>query len=178
LIKLAYAIEKQPVTLDKQKILTDYNDVFKGIGLFPGTCSLHLKPKSIPVICPPMRVPVALQDRLQNELKTMEDKGIIQKVTRPTDWVNSLVCMDKPSTEKLKVCLDPKALNDSIMRPHYSMRTIEDGTNQLTGAKYFSVLDAKKGYWSIKLTDEFSYLTTFNSPFGRYRYVRLLFLWE
>ncbi|XP_060557421.1 uncharacterized protein K02A2.6-like [Ruditapes philippinarum] len=109
----------------------------------------------------------------KNELKSMEDKGIIQKVTRPTDWVNSLVCVEKPSTGKLRVCLDPEALNDNIMRPHYPMRTIEDVTNQLTGAKYFSVLDATKAYWSIKLTDESSYLTTFNSPFGIYRYLRL-----
>lgn len=105
----------------------------------------------------------------KNELKSMEDKGIIQKVTRPTDWVNSLVCVEKPSTGKLRVCLDPKALNDNIMRPHYPMRTKEDVTNQLTGAKYFSVLDATKGYWSIKLTGESSYSTTFNSPFDRYR---------
>jgi hypothetical protein len=53
------------------------------------------------------------------------------------------------------------------------MRTIEDVAAKLTDANYFSVLDATKGYWSIKLTDKSSYLTTFNSPFGRYRYLRL-----
>ena len=53
------------------------------------------------------------------------------------------------------------------------MRTIDDITSQLHGAKYFSVLDATKGYWSIQLDKPSSLLTTFNTPFGRYRYLRL-----
>ena len=33
-------------------------------------------------------------------------------------------------------------------------------------AKVFSVLDAKTGFWQIKLTESSSYLITFNTPFG------------
>ena len=174
LIKLTYAIDKQPVGLstDKQTVLTEYNDLFQGIGLFPGKCRLHLKPDSVLIVCPPGRLPIALNKRLKKELKSFEEKGRIKKVTKPTEWVNALVCVENPASDKLRICLDPKALNDCILRPHYPIRTIEDVT-KLTGAKYFSVLDATKGYWSIKLTEESSYLTTFNSPFGRYRYLRL-----
>ena len=39
----------------------------------------------------------------------------------------------------------------------------------------FSKLDAKHGYWSIKLDEESSKLTTFNSPIGRFRFKRLPF---
>ena len=48
-------------------------------------------------------------------------------------------------------------------------------THQLAGARYFSKLDAKNGYWSIKLDSDSSMLTTFNSPFGRYCYLRMPF---
>ena len=41
------------------------------------------------------------------------------------------------------------------------------------GSRYFSVLDAKSGYWSIELTEESSYLCRFGSPQGRYRSLRL-----
>ena len=52
---------------------------------------------------------------------------------------------------------------------------IDDITSKVSGAKYFSVLDATKGYWSIELhkNSSSSYLTTLNSPFSRYRYTRL-----
>lgn len=48
-------------------------------------------------------------------------------------------------------------------------------TSKLTGAKYFSILDARSGYWTIKLSEELSLLTTFNTIFGRYRFLRLPF---
>ena len=46
---------------------------------------------------------------------------------------------------------------------------------KLNGAKYFSILDARSGYWNIKLDEERSYYTTFNTPFGRYRFLLLPF---
>ena len=89
-------------------------------------------------------------------------------------WVNSLVCIAK-STGKLRLCLDPNNLNCAIKRPHYFTPTLEDILPKLNGAKCFSILDARSGYWNIKLTKESSQLRTFNSPFGRYRFLRLPF---
>ena len=63
----------------------------------------------MPVVNPPRRVPEALKSRLKDELDTMESDQIIQKVTEPTDWVNSLVVVEKPKTGKLRICSDPKA---------------------------------------------------------------------
>lgn len=175
LIKLTYSVDNKVThtsQLDMNVIRQEYNELFNGIGLFQGTCSLHLKENAVPTVCPPRKVPFGLQDKLKAELDSMEAKGIICKVKEPTGWVNSLICVKKPNG-KLRVCLDPKALNDNIRRPHYPMRTIDDITSKLSGAKYFSVLDATKGYWSIRLNEKSSYLTTFNSPFSRYRYLRL-----
>ena len=39
----------------------------------------------------------------------------------------------------------------------------------------FSTFDVKNGFWHIELDDESSKLTTFNTPFGRYRRLRLPF---
>ena len=41
--------------------------------------------------------------------------------------------------------------------------------------KHFTILDMKYGYWHILLTLQSCMLTTFNTPFGRYRYLRLPF---
>ena len=155
--------------------MQEFKDVFTGIGLFPGECIIHLKQDAVPVVHPPRKVPVALRKPLKAELKRMEDNDIIVKVTEPTDWVNSLVVTEKPKTGKICVCLDPQALNKAIRRPHYPVHTLDDILPQLTDAKFFSILDARSGYWGIKLSKSSSYLTTFNTPYGRYRYLRLPF---
>ncbi|KAK3107010.1 hypothetical protein FSP39_004902 [Pinctada imbricata] len=161
-------------TLDKDKVLSEYSDIFEGIGKFPGECNIQIDPAIPPVVHPPRKVPLALHDRLAQELTRMETEGIITKVTEPTQWVNSLVVVET-SSGKLRVCLDPRDLNKAIQRPHYPMRTLEDTLPELSGAKIFTKLDLRCGYWTIPLSKDSSYLTTFNTPFGRYRYLRLPF---
>ena len=40
---------------------------------------------------------------------------------------------------------------------------------------FFTKIDARNGYWHVKLDDESSRLTTFDTPYGRYRWKRLPF---
>ena len=49
------------------------------------------------------------------------------------------------------------------------MPTIEEIATRLHGAKVFSVFDASNGFWQVELDKESSFLTTVNTPFGRYR---------
>lgn len=70
---------------DSESIVDEFADVFTRIGLFPGECNIHLDPSATPVVHPPRRVPFALWDQLKEELDSMEDHGIIKKVTDPTD---------------------------------------------------------------------------------------------
>lgn len=44
---------------------------------------------------------------------------------------------------------------------------------QVNRARYFTNLDVGSGYWAIGLTEETSYLTTYNTPYGKYRFKRL-----
>ena len=55
------------------------------------------------------------------------------------------------------------------------MPTLDEITSQLTGMKCFTVLDATSGYWVIPLSKESSLLTTFQTPFGRFCYLRMPF---
>ncbi|XP_053380789.1 uncharacterized protein K02A2.6-like [Mercenaria mercenaria] len=158
----------------KESVLGQYPDIFQGIGQLPGECQIHLREDATPVIHPPRKVPIAIKDTLKAELDHMESQDIIAKVTEPTEWVNSLVTVEK-SNGSLRICLDPKDLNNAIKRPHYPNKTLEDILPELSHATVFSKFDARSCYWSIKLTEESSYLTCFNTPFQRYRFLRLPF---
>ncbi|XP_029647231.1 uncharacterized protein K02A2.6-like [Octopus sinensis] len=101
-------------------------------------------------------------------------KEIITKVTQPTDWMNPIVIKEKPNGT-LRICIDPRDLNKALKREYHPIPTLEEITPSLAGYKLFSKLDASNGYWNVKIDKESSMLTTFNTPFGRYRFNRLPF---
>ncbi len=156
------------------QLQTKYPEQFDRIGNFPGTYHIVTRPDAHPVIHAPRKCSIHIKEELQAELENMEALGVISKVTEPTDWVNS-IALSRRANGKLRVCLDPKDLNKAIMRNHHKVPTLEELTHKFSGAKYFSKFDAKNGYWSVKLDEESSLLTTFNSPFGRYCYKRMPF---
>ena len=87
------------------------------------------------------RCSVQLKDEVKAELDNMEELGVIERVTEPTDWVSSIVYSRKPSG-KLCICLDPKDLNKAIKRPHYHTPTLEEITHKLAGSVMYLKLDA------------------------------------
>ena len=84
-----------------------------------------------------------------------------------------MVVAAKPG--KIRICLDPKDLNKAIKSPKYQMPTLDEMLPKLGKAKVFTTLDARHGFYQIKLDDDSSKLTTFWMPFGRYRYLRMPF---
>ena len=175
-IKPSVPIASRPKIKDKEHLVEMYPECFDGtVGCFEDyTYHITVDPNVKPVIHASRRVPLEIMAKLNAELAEMEKEEIIARVTQPTDWVNSLVIREKPNG-RLRLCLDPKDLNEAIKRDHYPTPTLEEITPKLAGAKLFSKLDARNGYWNVKLDEESSYLTTFNTPNGRYRFLRMPF---
>ena len=120
------------------------------------------------------KCPLQLREEIKRTLCEMEKNGIIRKVTDPSAWVSSLTYPRKSNGE-LRICPDPKDLNKNSMRTFHKTPTVEEVTHKFHGSKVFSKLDAKNGYWGIKLDAESQLLTTFNTPFSRYCFVRMPF---
>ncbi len=153
-----------------------YKDIFgPDLGKLPVEYRMKLDPEIKPVIRPPRRIPVSMQDKVKAELERMVKMGVIKPVSEPTSWVSSFVAVKKKGKEEIRICIDPRDLNHAIQRQHYPMRTIEEVAARIPNAKFFTVLDASSGFWQIPLDYESSLKTTFNTPYGRYRFCRLPF---
>lgn len=158
-----------------QTMVARYGDIFQGIGnIKMRPCDFKLKPNYQPVISPSRRVPFQLLGKLRSTLQTMIKDGIIKKVTEPTEFVHPIVLVRKPNDE-IRICLDPQNLNKALMREHYELPTFDELIKNLHGSTIFSILDATKGFWQLKLSESASNLTTFATPFGRYAFTRLPF---
>ena len=103
----------------------------------------------------------------------MLQAGVLAPVTKATTWINSFVLVeskDKLGNLKLCICLNPTNLNKMITIEPYHFRTPEDVAHLLADASIMRVCDCKKGYWHQKLDEASSFLTTFNTEIGRFRY--------
>ena len=156
--------------------MDEFADLFTGVGCLSGEHHIVIDPSVKPVIHAARRVPLALQPKLRQTLDELVKSGIIVKRDEPTDWVNSLLIVEKKDSS-LRLCLDPLDLNKAIKREHQMIPTVEDIVSKLHGKRLFSKVDLKDGFWNIKLDDESSKLCTFNTPFGRYSFCRLSFFW-
>ena len=107
----------------------------------------------------------------------MLDAGVITEVHEATPWINSFVIVEtvKDGKKELRICLYPTLLNKAIMHEPYITCTPDDVYHKLANTKYITVIDLKKSFWQFVLDKESSYLTTFNTPFGCYHYLRMPF---
>ena len=155
-------------------VIDDYSDLFDNtvLGKLPMDYHMRLDPTVPPVVCSARKIPVAMKQDVINELEHMKNIGVIEEVTEPTEWVSSMVAAKKKDGS-IRLCIDPVHLNKALLRPHHPMKTIDDILGNMSNAKVFSILDAKTSFWQIPLDEQSSLLTTFITPNGRYKFLRM-----
>ena len=155
-------------------MLEEYPVVFSGLGCPPGEYDIVVDNSVKPVQNRPRKVAYAIKDDLQKKITALEEQKVIAKVDIPTPWISNCLAIRK-SNGTVRVCIDPTDLNKAIQRNHFPLPTIEEVLPKLKDAKIFSLVYAKDGFLQVKLTNESSYLTTFWTPFGKYRWLRMAF---
>ena len=165
--------------LTKQDILDVYSDVFTGIGKFPGMpYRFQLKPNAKPMRHAPRKVPIHLQDAFYKEIRNLEQLGILEETKDITEWVNSFVIVEKIPTDsnssqghskKLRICLDPRDLNEALEREPYYTQSIEEIMAKFHGMTRFTIADFNKGYWMVELDPESRKYTMMALDIGRFQ---------
>lgn len=171
LVRRVFTIDKQNKPIS---ILDEYPEVCEGMGCLPGEYKIQLTSDAQPVVHAPRKLPVALRDDVKRKLDEMLQLKVIEKVEGPTDWVNSMTVVKKPNGD-IRICLDPRDLNKYIKREHFKLPTLDEITSKLSGSKYFSTLDCKQSFWQTRLHNDSTDLCTFNTIFGRFKFLRMPF---
>ena len=98
-------------------------------------------------------------------------EGIITEVHEHTEWINSIVPVMKEDGSP-RPCLDPKDLNKAIKRNQWYARTLNDILPEPAQSKYFTITSR---FWHVHLDFRSSLLTTFDTLWGKYRWLRMPF---
>ena len=170
----ASSFEKQ----DKEKlreILTKHRQIFStgdtDVGEYIGEkVKLNLE-RNDPVYVPVRRVPMALRPWLRERLKQMENSDIIEKSNGSS--YNSPLFTVKKANGKWREVNDFRALNERLRDNHFPLPHLRDLLDELYGAKFFSSIDLRSGYFNVVLEEESRECTAFNVEGQTYVYKRL-----
>ena len=176
-----------------KKLKEDYPEVFslnnQDIG-HTQLVTMHVDTGDSPPICPkPYTLPLKHYSWVQQEIKTLEQAAIMKKSLSP--WASPIVVVPKKSRPgeppRWRMCVDFRKIND--LQPQ--VRRVDSATSGnislvplpkiikmyavLCGAKIFTTLDLRSGYYHIYLDEESKGKTAFLTPFGKYEFNSIIF---
>ena len=106
-------------------------------------------------------------------INEMLASGVIQESSSP--WA-SPVALVRKKDNTLRFCVDYRRLNAVTRKDVFLIPRIDDLLDQLKGKKVFSTLDARCGYWQIKVKEELREKTAFVTFDGLYEFRVMLFV--
>ena len=89
-----------------------------------------------------------------------------------SDWGAPMFLVDKPDGGK-RMVIDYRALNSSTIRNRYPLPRVDELFDLLSGARYFSKIDLRTGYWQIRMAPESISKTAFTSRHGHFEWLVL-----
>ncbi|XP_055589748.1 uncharacterized protein K02A2.6-like [Uranotaenia lowii] len=158
------------VGLDVQHVQT-----FKPFPKFPNievklTIDEKIPPKRISYL----RVPSAMEQKVDEKILEMLRCDIIEPVQGSSDWISPMVVVPK-GKDDVRLCINMRYPNTAIQREYYPLPVIDTFLNRLRGSVCFSKLDITSAFHHIELHPDSRGITTFMTGRGLMRFKRLFF---
>lgn len=87
----------------------------------------------------------------------------------------SPVVLVKKKNGTYRLCVDYRRLNQKIIKNRYPLPLIDDQLDRLQGAKIFTTLDLKNGFFHVDVDEDSRKFTAFIIPDGQYEFLKIPF---
>ncbi|KAE9272147.1 hypothetical protein PR003_g30294, partial [Phytophthora rubi] len=159
------------------RLLRAYRDVSKDKGDCPPVTALdvehHIDTGDAAPIMQKRRRHAQMEDAvIENNVDKMLTAGVIEEGNGA--WGFPAVLVKKKDGE-VRFCIDYRALNKITKKDVYPLPRIDETLEALGGARLFTTLDLRSGYWQIGMAPGDRDKTAFTTKQGLYRFKRMPF---
>lgn len=116
------------------------------------------------------RIPVALQEKVDEFVEQLLQKNIIQPSL--SEWNAPIVIVPKKDGD-IRLTVDYRRLNQKTKVPSFPIPDAQQLFDTLGGAKHFSTIDLAAGYYNISLAECDREKTAFSTRKGHWEFLRL-----
>ena len=117
------------------------------------------------------RIAPPLVDEVRQHIQEMLDGGAIWPSQSP--WCNAVVLVRKKDGS-LRFCIDFRCLNARTKKDAYPLPHMQETIESMVGARHFSCMDLKSGFWQVKMDEESRQYTAFTvGSMGVYEFLRM-----
>jgi ribonuclease HI len=134
--------------------------------------AIDLVPGTAPIAKRPYRMAAPELAELKKQLDELLQKGYIRPSSSP--W-GAPVLFVKKKDGSMRLCVDYRALNEVTIKNKYPLPRIDDLFDQLKGAKFFSKIDLRSGYYQLRIRPEDVPKTAFVTRYGQYEFTVMPF---
>ncbi|KAL6738274.1 hypothetical protein Aduo_011837 [Ancylostoma duodenale] len=117
-------------------------------------------------------VPIAARAEFKEIIKSLLERGIIERSTSP--WASPVVLVKKKDGS-IRLCVDYRELNKCTRQDAYPLPAIDVMLQSLQGKRYFTTLDMCSGYWQIPLSEDAKEKSAFTTSEGLFQFTVLPF---
>lgn len=105
-----------------------------------------------------------------NHLQQLLDPEVIRESESP---FSSPIVVVRKKNGDVRVCIDYRKLNTQTVKDSYALPNLEESFSELTGSRWFSVLDLKSGFYQIEMEEADKHKTAFVCPLGFFEFNRM-----
>ena len=127
---------------------------------------------AIPIRQPACRLPPIKMKEAMKAIDEMQKGGIVEPSSSP--WASPIVLVRKKDGST-RFCVDYRKFNQVTRKDSYPLPRIDDTLEGLAGAKWFSSLDLKSGYWQVEMHPDDKEKTVFTACRGLWQFCVMLF---
>ena len=120
---------------------------------------VKIRPEVVPIQQKLHRLPFAVHDAVSQEMKTLEEVGIIERLDS-SEWVSPIVVTHK-KTGGTRLCVDLCEPSKAIVIDSHPLLHVGEVFTELRGARRFSTLELQSAYHQVPLHEESRDLTAF-----------------